>query len=104
MKLIHAASKNLRFRSIGSHIARVYRSCLRFCSERDKQQHFWLSLAIVSLALLIVGLGLAVVISASAGIIKEIWDHYYGSGFCWYDLLANALGIGSGVLAWLWLM
>jgi|AntRauTorckE5430_2_1112549.scaffolds.fasta_scaffold08672_2 hypothetical protein len=104
MKLIHAASKNLRFRSIGSHIARVYRSCLRFCSERDKQQHFWLSLAIVSLALLIVGFGPAVLISASAGLAKEIWDHYYGSGFCWYDLLADALGIGVATFVWFWLM
>ena len=104
MSLIQAASKSPGIRLIGSHMARVCSSCCRFCSERDKQQHFWLSLAIVSLALLIVGFGPAVLISASAGLAKEIWDHYYGSGFCRYDLLADALGIGAATLVWLWLM
>lgn len=104
MKLTQAASKHPRFRLIGSHLARVYSSCHCFCFERDKQQHFWLSLAIVLLALPLVGFGLAVCVSASAGLAKEIWDHYYGTCFCGYDLLADALGIGAATLVWLWLM
>jgi len=104
MSLIQAAARSQRVRSIGSHISRSYNSCLQFCCERDKQQHFWLSMVIVLLALFIVGFGPAVLISASAGLAKEIWDHYYGSGFCRYDLLADALGIGAATLVWLWLM
>ena len=104
MRLIQAALKSPGICLIRSHIARVYSSCRCFCSERDKQQHFWLSLAIVLLALPWVGFGWAVGVSASVGLAKEIWDHYYGSRFCRYDLLADALGIGVATFVWLWLM
>ena len=77
---------------------------LSFCQQRDKQQHFWLSFAIVLFALPWAGLLLAAVISAVAGLVKEIWDQHYGSGFCGYDLLADALGIGTAAVVALYLM
>jgi uncharacterized protein YfiM (DUF2279 family) len=36
------------------------------------------------------------------GLAKECWDHYWGSGFCWLDMLANTMGIAAGsVIVWL---
>ena len=74
------------------------------CRQRDKQQHFWLSLLIVLAVLPWSGLALAIAISAAAGLAKEVWDHYYGTGFCCYDLLADAVGIGVATFVPLWLM
>ena len=31
----------------------------------------------------------------ATGLGKEIWDACYGSGFCWYDMLGNAIGIAG---------
>ncbi len=32
------------------------------------------------------------------GLLKECWDHYYGSGFCLYDVSANLAGQGVAVI------
>ncbi|ARU54998.1 multipass membrane protein [Oleiphilus messinensis] len=76
--------------------------------EEDKQKHFWYSFWIVVLMLPFTSLFGAVLTSFFVGVGKEIWDHFYGSGFCWYDMLANAVGITlaacvtclSGLLLW----
>lgn len=34
-----------------------------------------------------------ILITLAVGLLKELWDHYYGSGFCWADLVANKIGI-----------
>ena len=66
--------------------------------EADKQQHFIYSSFIYIIMALVTG---DIVISSATclyiGLIKEIWDHYAGSGFCWNDMTANALGCLFGI-------
>lgn len=61
--------------------------------ETDKQQHFFcsmgLALALSALATPSIGLPATFLL----GLIKEIWDERYGSGFCWYDMTANGIGM-----------
>jgi len=66
--------------------------------EEDKQQHFLYSLAILLLSYCVFSLTFSLVVTLLIGLGKEIWDHYYGSGFCYWDLLANVLGISTGLL------
>ena len=66
--------------------------------EEDKQQHFLYSLGILLLSYCVFSLAFSLVVTLLIGLGKEIWDHYYGSGFCWWDLLANVLGIFAGLL------
>ncbi|MCK0163729.1 hypothetical protein [Marinobacter sp. S6332] len=63
--------------------------------ERDKQQHFAISSALVLCASPL-GLTAALVGTLLIGLGKEVWDSFYGSGFCWYDMLANTLGALAG--------
>lgn len=66
--------------------------------EHDKRKHLVVSLGLV---LVCQSLGATPIVAASLtlliGLGKEIWDHFYGSGFCWYDMLANMLGILCGL-------
>ena len=39
------------------------------------------------------GLWSAAVAVFGLGLLKECWDTVMGSGFCWYDIAANAVGI-----------
>lgn len=32
------------------------------------------------------------------GILKELWDQRYGSGFCFLDMTSNLLGIASAAI------
>lgn len=66
--------------------------------EEDKQQHFLYSLVILLVSYSVLSLVWSLVVTLMVGLGKEIWDHYYGSGFCWWDLLANAVGIVVGLL------
>jgi len=66
--------------------------------EEDKKQHFIYSFFILLACFLVMTLLWSVIVTALIGLAKEIWDHYYGSGFCWWDLLANALGMIAGVM------
>jgi hypothetical protein len=66
--------------------------------ERDKQQHLALSYGLVVVFFFITtSLPVAASGALALGLCKEVWDKYYGSGFCWYDMLANALGTGAGM-------
>lgn len=66
--------------------------------RQDKLLHFIYSFGIFGAASFF---SLPPLISAGitflVGLGKEVWDHYYGSGFCQYDLLANALGIAAAL-------
>lgn len=62
-------------------------------SETDKHQHIAVSCAIMMTSLFFMGVMSSFVITFAIGIIKEIWDKKYGSGFCWYDVLANTVGM-----------
>ena len=72
---------------------RIYAALRERGLEKDKQQHFLYSFLIfVALSLVlapITACGLTLLI----GLAKEVWDHYFGSGFCWYDMFANMAGI-----------
>lgn len=62
-------------------------------NETDKQQHIMASCVIMLISLLFMAVMPSFILTFAIGIAKEIWDKYYGSGFCWYDILANSLGI-----------
>ncbi len=61
--------------------------------EEDKQKHFYYSFLILLAAYCVLSLLWSIVVTVLVGLVKEIWDHFYGSGFCWWDLLANGIGI-----------
>jgi uncharacterized protein YfiM (DUF2279 family) len=62
-------------------------------SEEDKQKHFYYSFFILLAAYCVLSLLWSIVFTLLVGVAKEVWDHYYGSGYCWWDLLANVIGI-----------
>jgi len=43
-------------------------------------------------------IGSIIAIVTAIGLAKELWDRRYGTGFCWYDMLANALGMATGLI------
>jgi hypothetical protein len=61
--------------------------------EEDKIKHLRWSFWITAVALLFFTDLHSLLIAFAIGVIKEVWDHYYGSGFCLYDISANCLGI-----------
>ena len=69
--------------------------------EEDKRKHFWVCFCLQFLFLPWLSLLQSISLALLIGVLKECWDQYYGSGFCWYDMLANTLGIVAGVLAFL---
>lgn len=70
----------------------------RRAMERDKQQHLALSFALVVVFFLLFDSLLGAAAGTIAlGLGKEVWDKYHGSGFCWFDMLANVLGTAAGI-------
>jgi hypothetical protein len=68
-------------------------------NQADKQQHFWYSFFILfSLYLFGQSVQFALAITLFIGLCKEIWDHCYGSGFCWFDMIANITGAAFAIL------
>ena len=61
--------------------------------EEDKIKHLIWSFWITVVALSFLTSAVSILFVFSIGVMKEIWDHYYGSGFCFYDISANCLGI-----------
>ena len=68
--------------------------CLLHSREYDKRQHFSYSFVLMLLFAFFTGLIGAFIAVALIGLAKEVWDHFYGSGFCWIDMAANSLGMG----------
>ncbi|MGH1462403.1 MAG: hypothetical protein ACRBB6_10225 [Neptuniibacter sp.] len=66
--------------------------------QEDKQQHFWYSFVIFCACCFFLNLPMALATTLLIGVVKEVWDHYYGSGFCWYDMLANCAGVFSAMI------
>jgi hypothetical protein len=62
-------------------------------TQTDKYQHILASFMIMLLGFLFMSITLSIILTLLVGFSKEIWDKYYGSGFCWYDMLANVIGI-----------
>lgn len=69
--------------------------------EADKLQHILVSLVLMQMALFIMPFWPAALVVSVIGVAKEVWDHFYGSFFCWRDIYANTFGI---ILGWLLLL
>ncbi|WP_310610301.1 hypothetical protein [Limnohabitans sp.] len=65
--------------------------------QRDKQQHVVCSFLIYLIAGVVVPVGVALVFTLFIGLLKEVWDKYFGTGFCYYDLLSNCIGVGLAI-------
>jgi hypothetical protein len=66
---------------------------VQLLQQKDKQQHIIISCAIMAACLIYLGIAQSLSLTFVIGIGKEIWDECYGTGFCWYDVLGNAMGI-----------
>jgi hypothetical protein len=66
--------------------------------EPDKQKHFWVCFVLMPAIFFWTSMANAVLMTMLIGYAKELWDRRYGSGFCWYDMMANALGTGASLL------
>lgn len=66
--------------------------------EIDKQKHIVVSFIIMMVSLCFFSILSSIFFTITIGIAKEIWDKNYGSGFCWYDMLANGLGIAIALI------
>ena len=66
--------------------------------QQDKILHFLVSFSLVIFFGLIVGLFWGTIITFIIGILKEIYDHYFGTGFSWGDILSNLIGIIIGIV------
>lgn len=65
--------------------------------EHDKKQHFFASFILILILMPFVGWFPSLLITTLIGFSKEFWDAFYGSGFCWYDILANCFGKLAGL-------
>lgn len=65
--------------------------------QPDKQQHIACSFAIYLMVLAVAPISVAILLTLIIGLIKEVWDKYFGTGFCYYDLLSNCIGIGLAI-------
>lgn len=63
-------------------------------SQPDKQQHVACSFVIYLVACAVTPVAVALALTLLVGLAKEVWDKYYGTGFCYYDLLSNCIGVG----------
>jgi len=66
-------------------------------TEPDKILHIQYSAGILLTSYIILPMMYAIIFTFLIGLLKECWDHYYGSGFCFYDMLANMIGILSSI-------
>ena len=61
--------------------------------QEDKAKHIICAFLAVVMLLLVMPLYTAAGLVFAAGLLKEGWDRFMGTGFCWYDVAANAIGI-----------
>jgi len=62
--------------------------------QEDKAQHIICAFLAVVVLQPLIGSAWGAAAAFAAGLGKEAWDAGYGTGFCWYDVLANAAGAG----------
>lgn len=65
--------------------------------EEDKRKHIAWSFGLMLLAMPFMPTAQAIALVFLIGLAKECWDQFYGSGFCLFDMLGNALGIVGGL-------
>lgn len=78
-------------------IYRVFTQAILFINQEDKQKHFIVSLLLVLFFSFFLNIWSSVIVSTMIGLLKEVWDEFFGSGFCVKDLVANGLGIAVGI-------
>jgi hypothetical protein len=61
--------------------------------QEDKAQHIICAFLVVVLLSGLMPAWQAYLAVFLAGMVKEAWDYYVGTGFCWYDIAANVIGI-----------
>ena len=66
-------------------------------ASNDKTLHLLYCYLITTMSLGLFGL-LGIIIPVIISLVKEIYDYYYGTGHCWYDLLADGAGIILGIV------
>jgi hypothetical protein len=71
--------------------------CIKL-SAADKHLHLVCSAALFLALNTLMATSDALYVTAIIGVIKEMYDHFFGSGLCLYDLLANAIGMTCGVI------
>lgn len=84
-------------------LSQISERLLRHYHEEDKRQHFTYSFVLLLMSAFWLNLWAAVSVVLLIGLVKEVWDHFWGSGFCWIDMAANVLGI-IGAVPCVWLM
>ena len=65
--------------------------------EEDKIKHMVWSFGMTLMALAVLSPVLAFGAVFLIGLAKECWDHFYGSGFCWFDMMGNLIGIAAAL-------
>ena len=73
--------------------SRVLARSAVLASQPDKRQHVACSFAIYLSLSVIAPVGVALALTMLVGLAKEVWDEYFGTGFCYYDLLSNCVGV-----------
>lgn len=66
--------------------------------QEDKRKHMVWSFVLVVASLSLLPIWIATLLVFFLGLAKEVWDEYFGSGFCVYDILSNCFGISLGLL------
>ena len=61
--------------------------------QEDKTQHIICAFLVVVLLIPAMSLAMASALVFAAGLVKEGWDASMGTGFCWYDIAANGIGV-----------
>jgi uncharacterized BrkB/YihY/UPF0761 family membrane protein len=77
--------------------SRVLAKSAVLASQHDKRQHVACSFSIYIVLSMFAPVALALALTMLVGLLKEVWDKYFGTGFCYYDLLSNCVGVGLAV-------
>jgi len=67
-------------------------------TEEDKHLHIVWSFGLLLIARFLWSAPWAFLIVFLIGLAKEFWDIRWGSGFCFYDIVANLLGSTSALM------
>ncbi|MDD2809709.1 hypothetical protein [Rhodoferax sp.] len=82
-------------------IARKLRLKLK---EEDKVKHIAWSFWITAFGLIFLSAHASVLVAFIIGFAKEVWDHFFGSGFCWFDMLGNIVGIVFALIIYIFMI
>ena len=101
VRLIHGLAAPLHGRSfMRISIYQFFLNLPRKLREEDKIKHIYWSFLLLLFALVFVPMHQALVMVLALGLVKEVWDEYYGSGFCLFDNTGNILGCLCGAGCW----